>query len=89
MMLGSLYLAFTDLLEDVDWNQRPTSRQCGGQASLDMHVQMVLHLVSRVAAPSRAAFVECCMLFFVILHKLLNRKAHLCPHTWFSLQHMQ
>jgi len=87
-MLGFLCLAITDLLEDVDWNHRPIGRQCGGQASLDMHVQMVVHLVGRVAAPSRAALVKRCMLFFEGLHKFLYRKAVLSPHTWFSLQHM-
>ncbi len=87
-MLAFLNLATTDLLEDVDWNHRLTGRQCGGQASLDMHVQVVLHLVGRVAAPSRAALVERCMLFVVVLHKLSYRKAVLSPHICFSLQHM-
>ncbi len=40
-MLGFLYLAITDLLEDGDWKQRPIGRQYGGQAKLDMRVQVV------------------------------------------------
>lgn len=88
MKLGFLYLAITDLPEDVDWNQRATGRQRGGQAKLDVHVQMVLHLVARVAALSRAALEELCMLLFEIPHILLHREVVLSPHTWFSLLHM-
>ena len=53
-----------------------------------MHVQMVLHLMGRVPALSRAALVERYMLLFEFLHVVFDRKAHLCPHIWFSLQHM-
>ena len=88
MKLGFLYLAITDLLQDVDWNQRATGRRCGGQANLDMHVQTMLHLVARVAALSRAALEELCMLLFEVPHILLHREVVLSPHTWFSLLHM-
>lgn len=88
MMLAFLNLATTDLLEDVDWNQRPIGRQCGGQASLDIHVQMVLHLVGRVPVLSRTAVIDRCMLCLVSLHVLLYMQALHCPNTWFSLQNM-